>query len=127
MTADVLVGKVALVTGAGSGLGEATARAFAGAGCTVACLDLHGAAVERLRRDLPPAGGGHLALECDVSDAAAVARAVDQVVERFGRLDVAVNCAGVDYTLSVDELTVEQWDRVIAVNLRGPFLVAKAA
>jgi len=122
-----LKGKTVLVTGAGSGLGEATAHAFAQAGCTIACLDLNGEMAERVSQALPATGREHIALRCDVSDADAVFGAVDQIVERSGRLDVAVSCAAMDYVISVDDMTVEQWDRVIAVNLRGPFLVAKAA
>ncbi|HEX6293276.1 MAG TPA: SDR family oxidoreductase [Herpetosiphonaceae bacterium] len=124
---ETLKGKVALVTGAGSGLGEATARAFARAGCNVACVDLRQAAVERVADDLRAQHVDSLALACDVSDAEGVARTVAALVERWGRLDVVVNNAAVDHTLSVDEMTVEQWDQVIAVNLRGPFLMAKAA
>ena len=123
---DSLMGKVALVTGAGSGLGEATARAFAAAGAAVACVDRNGEAAERVCRDLAN-GVQHLALQLDVSDADAVLRAVDHVAGRCGRLDVAVNCAAIDHTVSVDEMTVDQWDQVIGVNLRGPFLVSKAA
>lgn len=126
MSDDALRGKVALITGAGSGLGEATARAFARAGCAVACLDLNQEAAGRVAGELAGAGEG-LALGCDVSDADAVFAAVEAVTGRFGRLDIAVNCAATDYVLPVDELTVAQWDRIIGVNLRGPFLVAKAA
>ena len=118
MVDDGLRGNIALVTGAGSGLGEATARAFARAGCGVVCVDVNGGAVERVSRELA---------DCDVADADAVFRTVEAAAGWQGRLDIAVNCAAIDYTLSVDELTVEQWDRVIAINLRGPFLVAKAA
>lgn len=120
-----LTGKAVLVTGAGSGLGEATARAFAAAGCVVACIDINGTAAERVRADL--GASDSLALGCDVSDADAVTAAVTQAHERFGRLDVVVNCAAVDHTLSVDEMTIAQWDQVIGVNLRGPFLFSKAA
>lgn len=109
--------KAALVTGAASGLGKATAEAFAAAGYGVAALDLDRARVVTGDRIVP--------YGCDVSDAAAVERTVAQAVERFGRIDVAVNCAAVDFTYWLDDLTVEQFDRVIAVNLRGPFLVAK--
>src|SRR5581483_6039643 len=122
-----LKGKVVLVTGAGSGLGEATARAFAEAGCAVACLDLNRAGVERVCRELGERDVPCLALSCDVSDAEAVFRSVDRVVDWLGRLDVVVNNAAVDHTVSIAEMTVEQWDQVQAVNLRGPFLWAKAA
>ena len=117
---------VALVTGAGSGLGEATARAFAGAGSAIACVDRNVEAITRLSRELPAKGREHLALSCDVSDAEQVQRAVDGAIDRWGRIDVVVNCAAIDHTWWVEQLTIEQWDDVIGVNLRGPFLVAKA-
>jgi NAD(P)-dependent dehydrogenase (short-subunit alcohol dehydrogenase family) len=121
-----LSGKVALVTGAGSGLGEATACALAQAGARVACLDLD---PERAKRSAHAiAGGGYAAmgLGVDVSQPDAVQSAVDRILGDWGRVDVAVNAAGVDYVVGIAAMTVEQWDRVLAVNLRGPFLVAKA-
>lgn len=124
---DTLRGKVVLITGSGSGLGEATAHAFARAGCAVACVDINGAAAERVSRELAAHGVESVALPCDVSDAGRVFEVVDAVVGRFGRLDVVVNNAATDHTVSIADMTVEQWDQVIAVNLRGPFLVAKAA
>ncbi len=127
MNDNPLQGKVALVTGAGSGLGEATARAFADAGCSVVCIDINGEAAERVRRDLANQDSKSLALQCDVSNAGAVFKRVEAVDAHFGRLDIVVNCAAIDHTLPVDEMTVEQWDQVINVNLRGPFLLAKAA
>lgn len=117
---------VAFVTGAGSGLGEATARAFADAGLGIACVDRNGEAITRLRQELSANGREHLALPCDVSDADQVQRAVDTTIDRFGRIDFVVNCAAIDHTYWVEQLTIEQWDEVISVNLRGPFLVAKA-
>ncbi len=125
MSEAPLHGKVALITGAASGLGEATARAFAGAGYDVACLDINEAAARRVVSEIGD-GTSSMAIGCDVGDPASVFAAVDSIIGQRGRLDVAVNCAGIDYTLSVDEMTIEQWDAVISTNLRGPFLVAKA-
>jgi NAD(P)-dependent dehydrogenase (short-subunit alcohol dehydrogenase family) len=127
MKEQELKGKVVLVTGAGSGLGEATARAFADAGCMVACLDINQAAAERVCRDLEAQDARCLALHCDVSNAQEVFAAVDTVSRQLGRLDIVVNCAAIDHTLPVSEMSVEQWDQVININLRGPFLFAKAA
>ncbi|HEU5230503.1 MAG TPA: SDR family oxidoreductase [Ktedonobacteraceae bacterium] len=127
MKEQVLKGKVVLVTGSGSGLGEATAHAFANAGCKVACIDINQAALERMSSSLERQGLRSIALVCDVSNAMAVFTTVQTVREQFGRLDIVVNCAAIDHTLSVDEMSIEQWDQVINVNLRAPFLFAKAA
>lgn len=126
MNMDSLNEQVVLVTGAASGLGEAVARAFARAGCAVACIDINGDAAGRVSRDLQALDTKCLAVRCDVSNAEAVCNTVRLVHDHFGRLDILVNCAAIDFTLSVEEMTIDQWDRVIAVNLRGPFLFAKA-
>ena len=122
-----LHGKVVLVTGAGSGLGAATARAFAEEGCAVACVDVDRAAAERVSGALAKGDTPSMAFACDVSDEASVFGTVRAVAEKMGRLDVVVNNAAIDHTISIEEMTVPQWDKVIAVNLRGPFLFAKAA
>ena len=127
MKTDDLKGKVALVTGAGSGLGAATARALAAAGASVAVVDVNELAAEQVAKDLREQDVTALAIQCDVGDQDAVFATVERAVSRLGRLDIVVNCAAIDYTLSVAEMSVEQWDKVVAVNLRAPFLFAKAA
>lgn len=122
-----LKGHAVLVTGAGSGLGEATARAFAAAGCVVSCLDINRAEVERVCRELRNAGAVSQALVCDIRDAESIAQVTQQVVALAGRLDILVNAAAIDYTCSVEEMSLEQWDAEMAVNLRAPFLFVRAA
>lgn len=122
-----LQGKVVVVTGAGSGLGEASAHLFARAGASVACLDINGDEAERISGELARKGARSLGCRVDVSSEDEVFDAVEEVDIHFGRLDIVINSAAIDHTMSVNEMAVEQWDQVIAVNLRGPFLVAKAA
>ena len=126
MTEDQLAQKIAFVTGAGSGLGEATARRLAAAGACVACIDLDEERAGRTAAAIDASGSRAIAAGCDVGDERAVQAAVERTLQTWDRIDIAVNCAGVDYVLGIDEMTVAQWDRVIGVNLRGPFLVAKA-
>ncbi|MBW3632232.1 MAG: SDR family oxidoreductase [Chloroflexi bacterium] len=126
MTEPQLASKVAFVTGAGSGLGEATARRLAGAGACIACIDLDEERAGRTSAAIEASGSSAIGIGCDVSDERAVQSAIERTLQTWDRIDVAVNCAGVDYVLGVDEMTVAQWDRVIGVNLRGPFLVARA-
>lgn len=122
-----LADKVVLVTGAGSGLGEATAHAFVKRGAKVAVVDVREQAAQRVKADLGVCDKGSLAIRCDVSDPAQVHSAVEAAVKHFGRLDVVVNSAAIDYTLSIEAMTVVQWQQVIGVNLCGPFLMAKMA
>ena len=119
--------RVALVTGAARGIGRATARAFRAEGAHVAYLDLDPDAARAAVAEDTGAGGEGLAVGADVSDEASVRGAVGAVVAAWERIDVLVNNAGVcTLDLAVD-LSVEDWDRVLGVNLRGAWLCAKHA
>lgn len=113
-------GKVALVTGAASGMGLATARAFAEAGAAVVLADVKEDAVRAAVKELVAAGHAAMGVRCDVSDDTQVASMVERTVAEFGRLDAAFNNAGVMSRLAptVDS-TSEEWERVMGINLRG--------
>lgn len=113
-------GKVALVTGASSGIGLATARAFAHAGASVVLADVREELVNAEARRLVASGHRAMAVPCDVSDDAQVAAMVGRTVAEFGRLDAAFNNAGVMARIApTGESTREDWDLVIGINLRG--------
>jgi len=113
-------GKVALVTGASSGMGLATAQAFAKAGAAVVLADVREGAVKPEVQKMVDAGHKAIAVRCDVSDDAQVAAMVDRTVVEFGRLDIAFNNAGVMARIApTADSTREEWDRVIGINLRG--------
>lgn len=113
-------GKVALVTGAASGMGLATAQAFAEAGASVALADVRDELVHAEAGKLKAAGHRVIAVRCDVSDDSQVEAMVSRTVAEFGRLDAAFNNAGVMARIApTAESTREEWDRVIGVNLRG--------
>lgn len=124
-TESPLTGQVALVTGAGSGLGAAIARRLGSAGATVVAADVRAEGIERLRDEMVPTGVDVEPLRLDVSDAGSVASGVGSVLERHGRLDVLINNAGVDRTAPIGELDAADFDRVLGVNLRGPFLLCR--
>ena len=118
--------KVALVTGAARGIGLATAKRFLAEGWRVALLDIEGELLRAAVADLADPDRA-LALICDVSDAGAVTAAIEQIGQRFGRLDALVNNAGVAVFAPIMETSNEDWSRILAVNLTGPFLCTKAA
>jgi NADP-dependent 3-hydroxy acid dehydrogenase YdfG len=125
---DELRGKVALVTGASSGIGRATARAFAAAGAAVALIARRADVLDGLVEEITAKGGTALALPVDLADGEATRRAVEAAAARLGRLDVVVYAAGTN--LPQRALTVLQpaaWDDLLSVNLSGAFHVTQAA
>ena len=118
--------KVALVTGAARGIGLAAAKRFLAEGWRVGLLDIDADNLKRTHAALARPDST-LALACDVADATAVSAAFAALAERFGRLDVLVNNAGIAVFKPLLETTPEEWSRVLAVNLTGPFLCAQAA
>jgi NAD(P)-dependent dehydrogenase (short-subunit alcohol dehydrogenase family) len=123
-----LRGKSVLITGAARRIGLAMARAFADAGAYVAITYLSSEeGAQRALADLKSRTSRVLILPCDVRDPRCVTDTVNKVVSEFGGLDVLINNAAVYETVSFDQITVEQWDRMFETNTRGPFLVARAA
>ena len=118
--------KVALVTGAARGIGLATAKRFLAANWRVALLDIDRQTLDRTYAALAPSER-IAAICCDVADAARVSEAIAVVAQKFGRLDALVNNAGIAIFKPILELTYEEWLRVLAVNLTGPFLCVQAA
>ena len=122
-----LAGRVALVTGAGSGLGAVFAEALAEAGATVVCVGRRLDRVQNTAGRLDEFGCQSVALSADVTDEAAVSGMVAQTVERFGRLDILVNNAGTAVVGPPETISLADWQRVVDVNLTGVFLCAREA
>lgn len=120
-----LIAQVALVTGAGSGIGRAAALAFAREGATVVLAGRREAELQAVAREIAAMKGNAAAIPTDVSDERAVAALVKGAVERFGRLDLAFNNAGVTAYKLIEQLTAEDFDRVMATNVRGVWLLIK--
>ena len=124
-SASRTAGKVAVVTGAARGIGLAVAARFLDDGHRVALLDIDAATLAATAATLEPRDSV-LAIECDVADPGQVASAIDRVAARFGRIDALVNNAGVAVFKPILETTFDEWARVLAVNLTGPFLCTQA-
>ena len=122
-----VAGKVALVAGAGGGIGGAAAEGLAREGAAVHCADIDAAAAEATAGRIRAAGGRAAAQGLDVRDRAAVDEAVAATVRGFDRLDILLDCAGISHRGNFLDLDPEQWDRIIAVNLTGMFHLGQAA
>ncbi len=123
--------KVAVITGGANGIGRATARILAGEGAYMVAVDINGAALAALAEEIEAGGGKVATLETDVLDSRQVQDMVNDIVGRFGQIDILVNAVGgstviPDSGAAVDDLTLEDWDRVIQFNLRGTFLCTNA-
>jgi 3-oxoacyl-[acyl-carrier protein] reductase len=118
--------KVAIITGAGSGIGEATAFKFAREGAKVAVCDINLEAVERVAAEIRDSKGHALAFRIDVTDKASLRAMVDGVVKAWGRIDTLVNNAGIVQDAQFRKMTDEQFDRVVDVNLKGVYNCTKA-
>jgi NAD(P)-dependent dehydrogenase (short-subunit alcohol dehydrogenase family) len=122
----IFTGKVAFVTGAGTGIGRAAALAFARQGASVVVADISGQDNQDTARMIKESGGQALAVQCDVTQAGDVKAALDELVATFGHLDIAFNNAGIEQAPKpAAETTEDEWDRIIAINLRGVFLCLK--
>jgi NAD(P)-dependent dehydrogenase (short-subunit alcohol dehydrogenase family) len=119
-------GRVCVVTGAGSGLGRATALRLGAEGGHVACLDLQLEPARRVAIEIEAAGSTARAYEVDVANPASVRDAVDAAAAELGRPQVLINCAGTGRFANTHEMPFEDWSRIIAVNLTGTFLMAQA-
>ncbi|MGI6554555.1 MAG: glucose 1-dehydrogenase [Bacillota bacterium] len=123
-----LQNKVALITGVGSGMGEAMAKMFAREGAKVVGVDINQEAIDRVISNIRETGGTVLGVKADISQLHDVENMINSAVEEYGRLDILVNNAGImDNFVPVAELSEELWDRVMNVNTKGPFLACRAA
>ena len=118
--------KVAFVTGAGQGIGEGLALRFAQEGCDVAPVDIVEENVQRTAKKIEEFGRAALPLKVDVTKSSEVDEAVKKVIDRFGKIDICINCAGILKAHFIAEFPEETWRRIIDVNLTGYFLVMKA-
>ena len=122
-----LAGKSALITGGGTGIGQAMALAFAREGAQVAIAGRRKSKLEETLRLIGDTGCSALALECDVTKAADTIRAVKSAEDAFGKLNILVNNAGALSVSTVETIAEDDWDDVMAANIKGPFLMSRAA
>jgi 3-oxoacyl-[acyl-carrier protein] reductase len=118
-----LSGRTAVVTGGSKNIGLAIAKKFARSGMNVAILSLSEGSASKVSDEINKQGGVSIGIQCDVSNENSVENALLNVVQKFGAVDVLVNSAGVLDMAKIDEMTVEHWDKVMSINLRGTFLM----
>ena len=121
-----LKGKAAIVTGGAQGIGEAIARRLAEEGAAVAILDIQHDKARGVAEDIASQGSGAIAIKMDITDSQEVKRSVKAVEDEFGKVDILINNVGWDKIASFIELPEDLWDRIIAINLRGPITVTRA-
>jgi hypothetical protein len=121
-----LEGKVAIVTGAGAGIGEATALLFAKEGASVCCVDLAETGQKTVQK-IKGSGGKGLFIKADVSKPDDAKRIADKAIETFGKIDILFNNAGIVVPGTVDNTSLDDWDKTMAVNVRGIYLLSKYA
>ena len=117
--------RTVLVTGGGRGLGEAVCRTLAAEGARVVVADIRENLAAEVAKSLEGKGCKAMALALDVTDTGQIDTAIDRIGERFGPVDILINNAGIDVTESIEKIGQEDWDKVLMVNLRGPFVMAK--
>ena len=121
-----LNGKVVIVTGGGQGLGAAICRTIAQDGATVIPVDVKADNIKKITEELNGNGNKAEGFEMNVADEKNVQDVIQKIFDKYGKIDVVINNAGIDYTLSIEEISYDQFHQVIDVNLCGPFNVSKA-
>jgi 3-oxoacyl-[acyl-carrier protein] reductase len=122
-----LENRIALITGAASGIGKAIAMKFACEGANIAIVDIAKKPAEEFAQEIRKTGCKAIAIPCDVTDERQVEQAVSQTVKELGGLDILVNNAGVSPLKALEEISLDEWNKVLGINLTGPFLFTKYA
>ena len=122
---EELKGKVVFVTGGGRGLGEAITHTLSSAGASVIVADIRDDLAHKVSGEVQANGFQALPLVLDITNEEQAQTAIDKIVSQYGRLDALINNAGTDLTVSIEELSIKDWDRILAVNLRAPFILSK--